>query len=331
MQVDLNFTSEVKDFRLEMKVDTEVHCLALFGPSGAGKSLCLRSIAGLHRPAQGHIRIDEYVLFDSAKRIDESPQHRSIGYVPQGGALFPHLSVLDNILFGGTPPSNVDSLAARFGIQHLLSRNARTLSGGETQRVALTRALSIQPRLLLLDEPFSGVDQGGKQQLIADLNDILKSEKIPAIIVTHALHDVLELADSITILQSGVVLETGQIPDILEQAQNTEAATLLGETNQVSGASLGLNPNQTYLFRPQYLRPLQAEEAPAENEILIGCTLDHIHRSPDAQVLHLSLSSGEKIRAFIPIWWWKQHAPTDNHIRLAIEKHLVQPETNQQK
>jgi|GEM_PF-858111 len=326
MRVELSFTSKIEDFLLEMTADADADCLALFGPSGAGKSLCLRSIAGLHTPLRGHIRIDGRSLFESTKDTNETPQSRAIGFVPQGGALFPHLSVLENLLFSGTPEHDqIDHLASRFGIQHLLQRNAQTLSGGETQRVALARALAIQPRLLLLDEPFAGLDQAGKQQLISDLKEILKSENIPAIIVTHALADVLELADAIVLLQAGVVLETGKLPEIIERAQSTDAARLLGEINRTSGLSLGRDAQQDYLFRPQHLRPLRPSESPLEHELLLECTLTHIHRSPDAQVLHLDLPSGEKIRAYIPIWWWAQHAPTDHNIRLAIHKDLVNP------
>ena len=325
MRVDLNFTSEVEEFRLEMTVEIESHCLALFGPSGAGKSLCLRTIAGLHSPTTGHIRIDDRALFDSTTGINQHPQSRAIGFVPQGGALFPHLSVLETLLFGGKPREVAEQLAHRFGIQHLLDRNAKTLSGGETQRVALARALAIQPQLLLLDEPFSGVDRAGKQSLISDLKEILHSEEIPAIVVTHALADVLELADSIALLQGGTVLETGKIPEILEHTQSADAAALLGEINRTSGASLGLESDTDYLFRPQHLRPLRTAEVPLAHEILLECQLVHVQRSPDAQVLQLRLPSGEEIRAFIPIWWWTQHAPVDHNIRLGIDKHLVNP------
>ena len=163
----------------------------LFGPSGCGKTTVLRCLAGLERPERGRIIFVDDVWFDSDTKTHLSPQKRGIGLVFQDYALFPHLSVAENIAYGldALPKperqTRVDEIIQRFGLDEQRHRRPRQISGGQQQRVALARALVTQPRLLLLDEPLSALDTGLRNELRDDLRMQLKALDIPVVLVTH--------------------------------------------------------------------------------------------------------------------------------------------------
>jgi molybdate transport system ATP-binding protein len=163
----------------------------LFGPSGCGKTTVLRCLAGLERPEHGRIIFGDDVWFDSDTKTHLSPQKRGIGLVFQDYALFPHLSVAENIAYGldALPKperqTRVDEIIQRFGLDEQRHRRPRQISGGQQQRVALARALVTQPRLLLLDEPLSALDTGLRNELREDLRIQLKTLDIPVVLVTH--------------------------------------------------------------------------------------------------------------------------------------------------
>nr|MCA8837509.1 ATP-binding cassette domain-containing protein [Pseudomonadota bacterium] len=148
-------------FQLDIMFAAQDGIIVLFGPSGSGKSLTLQAVAGTMQPDSGSITLDGQPVFDSRNRINVPPQQRRVGYVPQNYALFPHLTVMDNIGFGLTQLSRrersqrVTEFVELFGLQALVTHRPRQLSGGQQQRVALARALAIRPRILLLDEPFA--------------------------------------------------------------------------------------------------------------------------------------------------------------------------------
>src|SRR2546428_7781360 len=162
--VSVAITKRFPGFTLDVSWEAEQSVLGLFGPSGAGKTLTLQCLAGLIRPDAGRIVVGERVFFDAAAGVDLSPQQRRIGYVFQGYALFPHLTVVKNIAFGlrGRPrldrARRISEVIERLGLRGLEQRYPRELSGGQRQRVALGRALAIDPALLLLDEPLSALD-----------------------------------------------------------------------------------------------------------------------------------------------------------------------------
>jgi molybdate transport system ATP-binding protein len=194
--------------------------LALFGPSGSGKTSALRAVAGLNTPHAGHIEVDGVPWFDSARGISLPPQARSVGYVFQEYALFPHLSVLENISSAmGHVAARQRSLRARalLGKVHLdglEQRRPAQLSGGQRQRVALARALAREPRVLLLDEPFSAVDAPVRKALYQELVEVRRSLDVPMLLVTHDYQEVLRFADSVAILDSGRLVAQGTIGEI---------------------------------------------------------------------------------------------------------------------
>lgn len=186
--------------------------LALFGPSGSGKTSTLRAIAGLSRPVAGRISVDGEVWFDAERRINLPPQKRSVGYVFQEYALFPHLTVLENVTAAmphvpaAQRAKRARTLLEKVGLAELLSRRPMELSGGQRQRVAVSRALAREPRVVLLDEPFSAVDATVRKALYLELAELRRTFARPIIFVTHDFHEVLRFADSVAIVESGAVI-----------------------------------------------------------------------------------------------------------------------------
>lgn len=218
IDVDLQLTVSdgSRRFDLAVRFATEVPFAALYGPSGAGKSLTLQAIAGLLRPTRGHVRLDGRTLYDSAAGIDLAPPARRVGYLFQDYALFPHLSVFDNVAFGLTSAfqpwlaaadrARVAGLLASFGLADMSASRPRHLSGGQRQRVALARALACEPQVLLLDEPFAALNPMLRSDLRRELAEVRRRWGIPALMITHDVEDVLELADAAFVFDNGRVV-----------------------------------------------------------------------------------------------------------------------------
>jgi molybdate transport system ATP-binding protein len=204
---------------------------ALFGPSGAGKTTIANAVAGLFRPAEGHIVIGDSVVFDSKSRIALPPRARRIGYVFQDARLFPHMSVENNLRFGwrrAPAPAGNDEFARivhLLGLDQLLARRPAKLSGGEKSRVALGRALLSSPALLILDEPLAALDAARKAEILPWLERLRDEAALPMIYVTHAIDEVARLADSIVLLREGRVAAEGAAFDLLP---DLEFANLAG-------------------------------------------------------------------------------------------------------
>ncbi|MEE9143705.1 MAG: molybdenum ABC transporter ATP-binding protein [Candidatus Binatia bacterium] len=215
--------TSLEEFFLDIDVAFESQVASIFGPSGSGKTSLLDFIAGLRDVLSGEIEIGGRVLFSTSQRINLAPQERSVGYVPQETALFPHLSVRRNILFGAgrekgprtIAGGNLDHVAAVLEIDHLLDRGVTRLSGGECQRVALARAILSRPQLLLLDEPLASLDIGLKERIIPYLRRVRDEFTIPMIYVTHNPTEVLSLADWVLIIKKGQVVAQGVPRDVL--------------------------------------------------------------------------------------------------------------------
>jgi molybdate transport system ATP-binding protein len=206
--LDLDITSELRAFAVALNLSIGDEVLALVGPSGAGKTTILRAIAGLHRPDRGRIACSGEVWFergDGGRGVDLAPEQRSVGYVPQHHALFPHLTVARNVGFAGADPATVASLLARLRIDDLAGERPARLSGGERQRVALARALARRPRVLLLDEPLAALDPHTRRTVRDELGDELRSLGIPSVLVTHDFGDAAVLADRVAVIVDGTL------------------------------------------------------------------------------------------------------------------------------
>ncbi|MFY0992005.1 ABC transporter ATP-binding protein [Halomonas sp. C05BenzN] len=225
---------------------TDFHCrpgelLALVGPSGSGKTTLLRAIAGLYRPAGGRVRCAGETWFDAANRLSLRPQQRRVGLVFQDYALFPHLSALANVmvaldhLSGAERREQALAWLARVRLEGLAERHPSELSGGQRQRVALARALARQPRVLLLDEPFSAVDQVTRRRLQRELALLREQIRIPIVLVTHDLDEASALADRLCVLHAGRSLQEDVPEALFRRPASAEVARLLDRHNVFDG------------------------------------------------------------------------------------------------
>jgi molybdate transport system ATP-binding protein len=260
-------------FELDIDVSFDARLASIFGPSGSGKTTLLEAIAGLRNITDGEIEIHGRTVFSSARGINCPPQERGVGYVPQEGALFPHLSVRKNILFGASRgpgsshPRNIrmEHVLSVLEIGALLDRPVTKLSGGEAQRVALARAILSQPRLLLLDEPLASLDIGLRERILPYLARVRDEFEIPMIYVTHNLTEVLTLADWVLMIQQGRLVTQGvpkqalrsahaimQLPE--EQFENVFTVNFVESDPEAGRTKVRLQAGQE-LFIPYLLKP----------------------------------------------------------------------------
>jgi molybdate transport system ATP-binding protein len=238
LQVELHNTTPM---RLAAAFDCSPgEVVALVGPSGSGKTSLLRAVAGLLRTKnlRGRITVGDCAWFDSDKGIDWSPQQRHAGFVFQHYALFPHLGAMENALIAaGTTGarSRLPELFERLGLKGLEQRRPAELSGGQQQRVALARALAREPKVLLLDEPFSAVDAPARQALYREVAALRQSLATPIVLVTHDLGEARRLADRVVILDAGETLQTGTPSRVFASPRNARVAELVGIQNHFSG------------------------------------------------------------------------------------------------
>ena len=208
--ITLDFVLRQGDFVLEIHERVSARITALFGPSGAGKTTVLDAIAGLRTPASGRIAIGSHALFVGGT-VDLPSHHRHVGYVTQDVALFPHMNVRRNILYGRRRGQKLvlETVASMLEVTPLIERHVATLSGGERQRVALARALMSAPELLLLDEPLVAVDLELRKRILPDLERVRDELGVPILYVTHDQDEVSRLADHVIVLNRGSVVRSG--------------------------------------------------------------------------------------------------------------------------
>lgn len=202
-----------RKFHLELDFHSDKNRLVIFGPSGSGKSLLLRLIAGLDNPETGKIVLNEQIFFDKNQGVQLQPKQRNIGYLFQDYALFPHLTVRQNIAFGlekgwlnpkeNYPNTEVDDWLARFSLHELKNQYPHQLSGGQRQRVALARALILKPQALLLDEPFSALDGFLRTKMRDELNSLQQQLNIPLLLISHDQEDLERFGDAVLYLENG--------------------------------------------------------------------------------------------------------------------------------
>lgn len=227
---------KLKDFCLDIKIETNNDIVGLLGASGCGKSMTLKCIAGIENPDEGKIVVNDRVLFDSEKKINLTPQKRNVGYLFQNYALFPNMTVDQNIGIGLKLGKNekMQIVAEKIKMLHLEGlekRYPRQLSGGQQQRVALARVLAYNPEVLMLDEPFSALDAYLKDQLQQQLLDALVNYKGDTLIVTHSRDEVYKLCSNISIIENGEMVLEGNTLDIFKNPRKLAAARLTGCKN----------------------------------------------------------------------------------------------------
>jgi molybdate transport system ATP-binding protein len=207
--------------RLDVRLSLDKGTMVLAGPNGAGKTSALLLLLGIAQPSDGRIELDGRAVYDSSQRIDVPPEQRSLGYVPQDYALFPHLTVLRNVLFGlelrlprEAAERRAREMLDELGLSAAAARRPAELSGGERQRVALARALATEPRALLLDEPLAALDASARRSVRSFLAARLHALRIPALVVTHDSADAEALGDRIAVLEEGRIVQEGALDDL---------------------------------------------------------------------------------------------------------------------
>ena len=224
-----NATQVLSELNLNVEQD-EIVCL--LGASGCGKTTTLKAIAGILQPEQGYMSIDSKVVNDSGLFV--APEKRNIGMMFQDYALFPHLTVSDNIAFGLSNMSKapkrerVDEMLSLVKLDGCAQRYPHQLSGGQQQRVAIARALAYKPSLLLLDEPFSNIDTQVRFELIADIRRIIKAQQVSAVFVTHSKEEAFAFADTLAVMHGGKIAQQGSPEQLFSQPNSKVVAEFLG-------------------------------------------------------------------------------------------------------
>lgn len=241
--------------------------LSLLGSSGSGKTTLLRIIAGFEEPTDGEIYIDSKVVVSKNRFI--KPEERRVGFVFQDYALFPHLNIAQNIAFGlfdldsKSKSKRVDEMLELVNLKDVKDRYIHEISGGQQQRVALARALATKPEVILLDEPFSNLDEELKSSLRIQMRDILKHIGITTILVTHDKYDSLSIADRLALLRDGKIEQIGTPQELYEKPISRYCANFFGKTNILSSkelntfTNLNLKENQNYMIRPHKIKIIQ--------------------------------------------------------------------------
>jgi molybdate transport system ATP-binding protein len=233
MGLYVELKKKVGSFALDVSWEMADELAVLFGYSGAGKSITLQMIAGLMQPDAGVVRCGEKVLFDNFKDINLPPQKRSFGYVFQNLALFPHMTAYENIRYGARGMSSDEcrkraaEIIGAFRIEGVIDQMPSKLSGGQQQRVAFARALIRKPDVLLLDEPFSALDNPLRVEMRQFLKDVRNTFNIPIVLVTHDIIEAYTMADTIIVYSNGRVVQTGSPSDIFNHPANKEVEVLV--------------------------------------------------------------------------------------------------------
>ncbi|HEV2617381.1 MAG TPA: sulfate/molybdate ABC transporter ATP-binding protein [Candidatus Acidoferrales bacterium] len=362
MALEVQFEKRLASYNLNVEFSCDAAPLAVLGPSGAGKSMTLRCIAGLERPDRGHIALDGRVLFDSSRGINVPSRDRRIGLLFQHYALFPHLTVAENISFGldslpiAERAARVQRQIAQAHLAGFENRSPRELSGGEQQRVALARALAIEPRALLLDEPLSALDTHLRGQIESQLIDTLSNFRRPALFVTHNMEEAYRIATNLVVLTHGRVAAHGPKEEIFGHPPNLEVALLTGLKNfsrakQIStdavealdwnctlqtlrGPQPIAGPPKYVGIRAHYVDFLEASSCVSSGANVFPCWLVRASETPFRITLYLRLhnppdGSGEhhlQAELFKEKWLRMKQHPQPWHVQLSPESLMVLPE-----
>ncbi len=285
--LQVNIKKALPGFNLEVDFSVNQEILAILGPSGSGKTMTLKCIAGLIRPDEGHIELNGKVLFDSVARISLPTQERKVGFVFQNYALFPHLTVDENIAYGICHQSKyevktrVSQLLGMMGIEGLRQRYPGQLSSGQQQRAALARALSHNPEVLLLDEPFSALDSMRRERLEFELLALHHFYKGDILFVTHDLAQGYKLGSRIGVYEAGHMVQCDSKQNVILSPSNRIVARLTGVKNLMEGYITGIKDSDAWVMVPELGEPLRIRNGNIKNasmnrQVTIGIRPEYI-------------------------------------------------------
>jgi molybdate transport system permease protein len=359
MALEVHFQKRLREFSLEVSFISGDEPLAVLGPSGAGKTMLLRAIAGLERPETGMISLNNRTVFDAEKRIHLPARQRQVGILFQNYALFPHRTAEENIAFGLSRlpalerEKKVSDVTRRVHVSGLEKRFPRELSGGEQQRIALARALAIDPEALLLDEALTALDTHLRNQLEQQLLETLSSFGRPALLVTHNIEEAYRLCKKLMVLVRGRIAAYGDTAEIFKRPPTVEVARLTGCKNfsrarivsdriveaidwgcklmvpAVPGATV-----QHAGIRAHHIDFMEAKTAAGESDNVLPCWLMRTSETPFRITLFLRLHSAPQgddaphlqAEVFKEKWERFRDKPFPWHVRLAPESILLFPE-----
>jgi molybdate transport system ATP-binding protein len=295
--LSLAITKQLSDFALDVSFEVNREILVLFGPSGSGKTTTLQCIAGLQTPDSGVIRFDGEVIFeaqDGRVRRNVPAHRRRVGYVFQEYALFPHMTVRQNIAYGARRQTDaqqrVDEMLKRMRLEGLGDRTPQELSGGQQQRVAIARALMIQPRVLLLDEPFSALDGAVREQLRLDILRTQREMELSIVYVTHSLEDAFAMGHRLAVINEGRLEQIGEMSEVFHHPWTPSVAHILGTTNVFEGIVESTTAEATFIaWRGMTLEVLPQPHA-------VGERVTFYVRPEDVKILYPDRPLSETIR-----------------------------------
>ena len=350
MVLSVHIKKKLKDFELAVDFDMEEGIVGFLGSSGCGKSMTLKCIAGIETPDEGKIVLDDKVLFDKKAGIDLSPQKRKVGYLFQNYALFPHMTVRQNIEAGLEASGKskqekkdiVERLLEQFHIKELENSYPVRISGGQQQRAALARMMAAEPKFLLLDEPFSALDTYLKEKLMQEMMTYLNQFKKGVIMVSHSRDEVYQMCTDTAIMHRGILETVGKTKEIFDNPRTVNAARLTGCKN-ISRAEK-LSESEIYALEwdikltfPEHIKiplglthvgiraheihPIVSKDTNLKdmdsNESIklntMDCQLERISEAPFEMYLILENKSGKSTS---PLWWkvtkkeWKEIGET---------------------
>jgi len=362
MTLEIQIEKKLPEFTLDVSFTAGNAPLSILGPSGAGKTMLLRCIAGLERAHRGRVALDGRVLLDTASRVHLPARNRRVGMLFQHFALFPHLTVGENVGFGlrnlptGEQSRRVTALLERTHISGLEKRYPRELSGGEQQRTALARALAIEPEALLLDEPLSALDTHLRSQMEAQLQETFDAYHRPALLVTHNIEEAYRLSEHLLVLSRGRVAAFGAKEEIFRRPPTLEVARLTGCKNfsraraitegvvealdwgcQLRLAHAPRGPVAHIGIRAHQVDFVEAGAASAPQDNVFPCWLVRSSETPFRVTLYLRLhrapgESGEipqidlQAEVFKEKWQIFRDRPFPWHVRIAPESLFVMPD-----
>ena len=315
---------------------------AVLGLSGCGKTTLLRVIAGFERAQRGVVTLGGVTLEDGGTYLP--PERRSVGYVPQEGALFPHLTVAGNVGFGlprrERQGSKVQGLLEMVGIAPLAERMPHELSGGEQQRVALARALALRPQALLLDEPFSSLDASLRTQVREEVHSLLRGQGVTVVLVTHDQEEALSLADSVAVLRDGRIVQQGPPAELYEHPVDESLARFLGAVNlldaEFAGATartpLGPLPLReqaaadgagTVIVRPEQLEVRMRTEEGGEREPGLAGQIEQCRYYGHDALLHIRAESNGVPKLLLARVHGEQALPVGARVSVLARGHVT--------